>query len=132
MVSLTRKELKKLSRAELLELLLTQIKENERLRSELLEANQLLRDRHIKINQAGDLATAVLAVNGVMEAAQAAAQQYLENMADMERNTQLICKRMIAKAKTEAAKIRNQAMVNSHEEDELLQSGHELLGDNFN
>ncbi len=129
MVSMTRKELKKLSRAELLELLLTQIKENERLRSELLEANQLLRDRHIKIEKAGDLATAVLAVNGVIEAAQAAAQQYLENMADMERSTQLNCKRMIAKAEIEAAKIRNQAVV-TPDADELVHSVYELLGNN--
>lgn len=128
MVSLTRKELKKLSRAELLELLLTQIKENERLRSELLEADQLLRDRHIKIDQAGDLATAVLAVNGVIEAAQAAAQQYLENIADMERNARSTCKRMIIKAEMEAAQIRNQAM-GDRDTDDLLHSVHELLED---
>ena len=78
------KELKKLSRAELLELLLLQTKENERLQAKLDEALQQLTDRRLRMEQCGDLAQAALAVNGVMEAAQAAARQYLDNIRAME------------------------------------------------
>ena len=78
------KELKKLSRAELLELLLLQTKENERLQAELDEALQQLADRRLRLAECGDLAQAALAVNGVMEAAQAAARQYLDNIRAME------------------------------------------------
>ncbi|MBQ8621567.1 MAG: hypothetical protein IJ422_04550 [Oscillospiraceae bacterium] len=81
---MTDKELKRLNRAELLELLLVQTKEVERLRHELAEARQELADRRLGLRKAGNLAQAVLAVNGVMEAAQAAANQYLENIAALE------------------------------------------------
>ena len=69
------KELKRLTRAELLEMLLAQTQESERLRERLETAQAKLADRDLKIAQSGDLAQAALAVNGVMEAAQAAAKQ---------------------------------------------------------
>ena len=47
------KELKKLSRTELLEMLLDLARENERLRSELDEANRIIEDRRIKIEKVG-------------------------------------------------------------------------------
>ena len=78
------KELRRLSRAELLELLLEQTKETERLQKRLNEAETLLAERHLKLMEAGDIAHAALAVNNVMEAAQNAARQYLENIAAME------------------------------------------------
>ena len=45
----------------------------------------------MQVAEAGNLAEAVLAVNGVMEAAQAAAQQYLDNIAAMEQETRHKC-----------------------------------------
>ena len=72
---LTKKELKKLSRAELLELLLVQTLEVERLREELEETKQLLEDKKIRVEKAGSLADAVLQVNEVVNAAQKAADQ---------------------------------------------------------
>ena len=103
---MTQKELKRLSRSELLELLLIQTKENERLMDKLAEAEALLYRRELKISQAGDLAHAVLEVNGIMEAAQAAAQQYLDNIAAMEQDTKEKCRAMLEKAEKEAQEIR--------------------------
>lgn len=77
---MTDKELKKLSRAELLELLLESNRENERLRKQLEKAKGLLANRAIEIENAGSIAEAALALNGVFEAAQKAADQYLENV----------------------------------------------------
>ena len=77
---MTEKELKRLSRAELLELLLIQTRETEQLRRKLEKAEAALADRQLRLSNAGDLAQAVLSINGVMEAAQAAAQQYLRDV----------------------------------------------------
>lgn len=103
---MTDKELKRLSRAELLELLLIQTKETERLRLQLEQANQKLADRQIQIMKSGSLAEAVLAVNGVVDAANAAAAQYLENIARMEEETQLRCQQMLEQARLGADQIR--------------------------
>lgn len=77
---MTDKELKKLSRADLLELLLEESRENERLREKLRIASEKLKDRTIQIREAGSIAEAALRLNGVFEAAEAAAQQYVENV----------------------------------------------------
>lgn len=77
---MTDKELRKLSRADLLEMLLVQSKEVDRLRSELEEANRKLEDRKILLANSGSIAEAALKFNKVFEAAQMAADQYLENI----------------------------------------------------
>lgn len=74
------KELKKLSRAELLEMLIAQSKEVAALKKQLNHAEELLQDRQILIDNAGSIAEASLQLNGVFEAAQNAAAQYLENI----------------------------------------------------
>ena len=84
---MTEKELKKLSRMDLLKLLMLQTKENERLQAELDAANAKLADRTLRVNRAGSIAKAALEINGVMEAAQAAAQQYLDNIKLVEAET---------------------------------------------
>ena len=117
------KELKRLSRADLLEMLLAQTQESERLRAELEEVRARLEDRDLKVAQAGDLAHAALAVNGVMEAAQAAAKQYLdsihrmqsdiaqikENTERMEQETQQRCEKLLADARKQADRIKRAA-----------------------
>lgn len=80
---MTDRELRKLSRADLLELLLKETQENERLRAELEEANKKLADRTILIEDSGSLAEAALRMNGVFEAADRAVRQYLENVRRM-------------------------------------------------
>ena len=80
---MTAKELKKLRRSELLEMLLARTEEVERLQAELAEANRKLDDRTILIETSGSIAEASLKLNGVFEAAQAAAEQYLKNIERM-------------------------------------------------
>ena len=77
---MTDRELRKLSRAELLELLLEESRENERLRAQLQEMNEKLADRAIRRERAGSIAEAALQLNGVFQAAEEAAAQYLENV----------------------------------------------------
>ena len=74
------KELRHLSRSELLEMLLVQVDENKKLKMQLNEMQAQLDNRQILMNEAGSIAEAALQLNGVFEAAQNAAAQYLENI----------------------------------------------------
>ena len=84
---MTDKDLRRMSRSELLELLLFQMEENERLKKQLNKAKRKLESRDIMIEEAGSIAEAALRLNGVFEAAQEAAQQYLENIKRLEEVT---------------------------------------------
>ena len=77
---MTDKELKRLNRSELLQLLISQIEENEKLRGQIRQLEERLDERRIRIRDAGSIAEAALQLNHVFEAAQAAAQQYLDNV----------------------------------------------------
>ncbi len=97
---MTAKELRRMSRSDLLELLLTVTRENERLREQLQQLQQKLDDRALEIENMGSLAEAVLKLNGVFEAAQAACDQYTENARlrceKMQEETKRNCQRMVA------------------------------------
>lgn len=80
---MTEKELKHLSRAELLELLLAQTEENEKLKQQLEEAQAELADRRILLENCGSMAEASLKLNGVFDAVDRAVRQYLENVRRM-------------------------------------------------
>lgn len=73
-------DLKHLNRKQLLELLLRQTRRADELEAKLAQAQAQLEDRRISEMQAGSIAEAALALNGVFEAAQAAADQYLMNV----------------------------------------------------
>lgn len=80
-------DIRKLSRAEILELLIEQTKENEALEAAvqerelaIAELRKQLDDRRIVLENAGSIAEASLRLNRVFEAAQAAADEYLENI----------------------------------------------------
>ena len=77
---MTEKELRRLSRMDLLEMLLEQSKEVEWLRAELETVKKQVEDRRIMEQEAGSIAEAALRLNKVFEAAQQAADQYLENI----------------------------------------------------
>ena len=81
----TRKELQKMGRRELIVLLLEISNENDRLRTQLGDAQRRLASREIRIKRSGSIAEAAMELNHVFEAAQSAANQYLENI---KRNTE--------------------------------------------
>ena len=77
---MTEQELKKLRRGDLLEILLDLSKENEVLRAQLDKARAQLTSRTIAVEKSGSLAEAALELNGIFQAADAAAKQYLDNV----------------------------------------------------
>lgn len=77
---MTDKQLKRLSRRELLEMLIIQTRKVEALEAKLADTEQKLQNKLLAIEESGSLAEAVLRLNGVFEAAENAARQYLENI----------------------------------------------------
>ena len=102
---MTEKDVQKLKRVELLEILVEQGKEIESLKAELEEANKKLADRKIRIDKAGSIAEAVCQINGVFEAAEAAAYQYVESVRYMTENQEEICMRMELETKERCDKM---------------------------
>lgn len=111
---MTENELRKLSRIDLLELLLEKSRENEKLQEELDSVKAQLAERNIKIEKAGSIAEAALALNGVFEAAQAAADQYLENLRTISGETSQISDQT-AQISEEATKISDKTIEISEE-----------------
>ena len=89
------KDLRKLSKTELLELLVEQARENVALRARAEAAEAELAERRLQISQSGSIAEAALKLSGVFEAAQKAIDLYRENC-------EKECQEMIGKARREA------------------------------
>ena len=98
---MTDKELRKLKRRDLLELLLEKTEENERLSAELEQTKRMLDQRQIAVANAGSLAEAALSINGMLTAADETARQYLDNLKDTEER----CRIMTDNANREAERI---------------------------
>ena len=79
------KELRKMKKTELLEIMLAQSREIDSLRAQLAEANARLEERRIAIEESGSIAEASLKLTKVFEEAQKAADLYVENVKRKER-----------------------------------------------
>lgn len=99
------KELKKLSRTELLELLIDVTKENNELKAQNEELQSKLDDKLLAMGKAGSIAEASLELNGIFSAAQDAAEQYLLNV----QQSSTICENMQREAEEQAKLIRADA-----------------------
>lgn len=100
---MTDKELKRLTRSELLELLILQSKRVDELEKSLKDLENTLQEekanRKITIEEVGSIAEAALRLNGIFETAQSAADQYLENIItkceEKERLTEETCEKQL-------------------------------------
>ena len=110
---MTERELRRLSRTDLLELLVAQRRENEQLRCILDQTQAQLADRTIQINRAGSIAEASLQLSGIFNAAQDSCQYYMDNIKllserqsqvcqQMEQETKEKCEQMVAEAEQKA------------------------------
>lgn len=101
------KDLRKLSRTELLNLLLVQSKEIDNLNSKLEQLQNQVQQREIALNNAGNIAEAALQLNGIFEAAQAAADQYLENIIRPINDTEKRCNQMLEQTQQQCEELIN-------------------------
>ena len=103
------KEYRRLSRQELLELLIEESEKSERLEKRLAQAQEKLASRELKIENAGSIAEAALAVSGIFDAAEEACAQYKENIRRLSVSQGKIIAAREAESKKQAAQIINEA-----------------------
>lgn len=104
-MNLNEKDIKKLSRTDLLELLLEQAEENEKLRKELAKVQMQLAERKIVLDKCGSIAEASLQLSGIFATAQKAADEYLENVKQYSESREEVFARILAEANEAADRI---------------------------
>lgn len=75
---MTEKELKRLNRYQLLDLLVMQTERADKLQKQVEDLEKRLKDREINLSNLGSVAEAAMQMTGVFEASQQAADLYLE------------------------------------------------------
>ncbi len=102
---MTEKELRHLGRRELIEIIAAMKKAEMELQQQLEQAEKQLADRTVKIENIGSIAEAALSLNGVFEAAQSAADSYLESLRVANKDAEM----RIAKVEEEETRILQEA-----------------------
>lgn len=96
------KELKHLGRKELIEIIYELQKREIQFQDTIDHLSKKLADREIREKEAGSIAEASLALNGVFEAAQAAADQYLISVKAAEKEVEAKRQEMLAEAQKQS------------------------------
>ena len=105
------KELKKLSRRELIEVIYQMKKNEQQLQEKITALEAALEEKRLRISQAGSIAEAALSVSNVLGAAQEAADLYLHEIACMKTEAERECERILADARKTAAEMSAAAKV---------------------
>lgn len=103
---MTNNEFKRLKRADLIEIIYQMQENEERYKKAIANMREQLEQRQIQIENAGSIAEAALAVSGVYQTAQEAADLYLEQIRRMHEEAAA----ELAAAKEEAKRIRQSAV----------------------
>lgn len=103
------KDIKKLGRAELLELLIVQTEETEKIQSRLADAEKQLADRRLVLDNCGSIAEASLQLSGIFDSAQRAADEYLRNVKIYSETREEIFRRYEAEASALAERMISEA-----------------------
>lgn len=110
---MTEKDLKKLNRYQLLEMLIIQTERADALQKQLEEAQEQLNSREVQMTVIGSIAEASLQLSGVFEKAQNAADIYLNaakaRIDSMEQEAEEKAERILEEARYQAAQILKQA-----------------------
>ena len=108
-IHLTEKDLKKLNRYQLLELLIIQTERADELQKKLDAAQEQLDSRDVKLTVMGSIAEASLHLSGIFEVAQNAADNYLnaakERAAAIEEEARRNAERILAEAEQKTKQI---------------------------
>ena len=98
------KELRHMSRGELIDVIYALKKQQEELAAENEELRQQLAQRELKLQKAGSIAEAAMSLNQVFEAAQQAADQYLQSVYANCGDAEEMAKGILADANAQAQK----------------------------
>ena len=99
------KELKKLSRRELVDVIYQMKKNEQQLHEEIEALQEQLQDKRIRLTVAGSIAEAAVSITNVFSSAQRTADLYLQEILCMKQDTEAQCAAMIEEAKQQAAEI---------------------------
>lgn len=105
---MTEKELKKLNRYQLLELIILQTQQIDSLKEELRQTREQLESQQIRVSQAGSIAEAALQLNDIFETAQSTADLYLQRVKQRDNQIDEIesaARRKLQDAESQAEKI---------------------------
>lgn len=106
---MTDREFKRLGRSQLIDIIYQfQLKQNE-LIAENERLSKELEDKRLRVVEAGNIAEAALGIHNVMQAAQDAADAYLEEIRVMREETKEKCQQILENAYKEADNIIRQA-----------------------
>ena len=103
------KELRHMSRGELIDVIYALKKQQEELAAENEELRQQLSKRELKLQKAGSIAEAAMSLNQVFEAAQQAADQYLQSVYANCGDAEEMAKGILADANAQAQNTLEQA-----------------------
>ena len=93
-----RKELKRLSRRELVDIIYQMKKNEQQLQEEIAALQEALQDKRIRLSVAGSIADAAVSIANVFSAAQTAADMYLQEIAYMKEETRKECSKLMEEA----------------------------------
>ena len=99
------RELRRMHRAELIEIIYALKQNEDQLKAQNAALTAQLQDRQLRLANAGSIAEAALSLNGVFDAAQAAADQYLQAVRTSAAETQAQKEQILADAERQAKEI---------------------------
>lgn len=99
------KELRKLSRRELIDIIYQMKKNEQQMQEEITSLQEALQEKRIRISTAGSIAEAAVSVTNVFSAAQKTADLYLQEISCMKEETEKECAKKIEEANRTVAKI---------------------------
>lgn len=106
---MTERELRRLSKVDLLELLTQVTREKEALQRQVAELQARLEQRQLNLDQAGTLAEASLRLSGVFADIDAAGQEYLYNIQHLSQVRTAACERLERESRAQADAILSDA-----------------------
>ena len=99
------KELRKLSRRELMDIIYQMKKNEQQLQEEIVSLQEALQEKRIRLSTAGSIAEAAASITNVFSAAQMTADLYLQEISCMKEETEKECTKMIEEATETVARI---------------------------
>ena len=104
-IHMVSKEIKKLGRRELVDIIYQLKKNEQKMQEELAAMEEALQEKRIRISVAGSIAEAAMDITNVFATAQRTADLYLHEIASMKEDTERQCAKMLEDAKKQAEKI---------------------------
>lgn len=106
---MTDKEFKRLSRAQLIDIIYQFQLQVDKLTEENMEMERELKDKRLRLSNAGNIADAALQINDCFKCAQNAAEQYLNEIKIIREEAEDERQRILGQARAEASKIISEA-----------------------